>query len=75
MFTAGTIGLQEFIPSTASANARDFLTRSLELDPAKRATAAELLQHPFVTQPRLEEGIKDVLRDIFISANLDMSGI
>jgi hypothetical protein len=75
MFTAGTAGLQDCIPSTVSANARDFLTRSLELDPAKRATAAELLQHPFVTQPKLEDGIKDVLRDIFISANLDMSGI
>jgi serine/threonine protein kinase len=38
------------LPKTAQASpaARDFLARALERDPAKRACAAELLQHPWL---------------------------
>lgn len=66
---------QQHIPSRASEQARDFLSRCLEMDPSKRATADELLEHPFVTQPRLHEGIKDVLRGVFVSNSLALSGI
>lgn len=66
---------QHHIPSRASEQARDFLGKCLEMDPSKRATAAELLEHPFVTQPRLHEGIKDVLRGVFVSNSLALSGI
>jgi len=55
--------------------AKDFLSKCLEINPKKRATAAELLEHPFVTQPKLEEGIKDVLRGVFVSNSLALSGI
>jgi serine/threonine protein kinase len=70
-----TTPAQHHIPSRASEQARDFLGRCLEMDPSKRATAVELLEHPFVTQPRLHEGIKDVLRGVFVSNSLALSGI
>jgi thiamine kinase-like enzyme len=75
MYYIGTEGCKHHIPSRASEQARDFLGRCLEMDPSKRATAVELLEHPFVTQPRLHEGIKDVLRGVFVSNSLALSGI
>eukprot|EP00029_Vermamoeba_vermiformis_P005987 TRINITY_DN2228_c0_g1_i1.p2 TRINITY_DN2228_c0_g1~~TRINITY_DN2228_c0_g1_i1.p2 ORF type:complete len:324 (+),score=105.45 TRINITY_DN2228_c0_g1_i1:886-1857(+) len=75
MYYIGTEGCKHHIPSRASEQARDFLGRCLEMDPSKRATADELLEHPFVTQPRLHEGIKDVLRGVFVSNSLALSGI
>ncbi|XP_039117882.1 mitogen-activated protein kinase kinase 4-like [Dioscorea cayenensis subsp. rotundata] len=40
-------------PETASSNFRDFISRCLQKDPASRSTAAQLLQHPFITECRL----------------------
>ncbi|KIY43393.1 Pkinase-domain-containing protein [Fistulina hepatica ATCC 64428] len=37
------------IPSDISSEAQDFLERTFELDPEARPSAAELLQHPFIT--------------------------
>lgn len=75
VYSVLTSDSQHHIPSRASEQARDFLSRCLEMDPSKRATADELLEHPFVTQPRLHEGIKDVLRGVFVSNSLALSGI
>jgi len=75
MFTAASAGLQDAIPARASENARDFLSRCLEINPKKRWTAEQLLAHPFVTAPKLEEGIRDVLRGVFVSNSLALSGI
>ena len=36
-------------PEKWSNGFRDFLDRCLQLDPSKRATATELVEHPFVT--------------------------
>ncbi|MFS7981163.1 putative mitogen-activated protein kinase kinase STE-STE7 family [Helianthus anomalus] len=36
-------------PATASPEFRDFVSRCLQRDPARRWTAAKLLQHPFVS--------------------------
>ncbi|KAM0065901.1 putative mitogen-activated protein kinase kinase STE-STE7 family [Helianthus debilis subsp. tardiflorus] len=36
-------------PANASAEFRDFVGRCLQMDPARRWTAAQLLRHPFVT--------------------------
>lgn len=75
MFTAAADGISDAIPAKASSMAKDFLNKCLIVNPAKRATAEELLAHPFVTQPKLEEGIKDVLRGVFVSNSLALSGI
>lgn len=75
MFTAASAGLQTAIPARASENARDFLSKCLEINPKKRWTAEQLLTHPFVTAPKLEEGIRDVLRGVFVSNSLALSGI
>lgn len=44
--THGTPDLQE--PEKASGELKDFLSKALELDPEKRASAKELLDHPFM---------------------------
>ena len=44
--TNGTPKLKR--PDRASSICRDFLAKSLEVDVAKRATCAELLDHPFM---------------------------
>lgn len=75
MFTAASAGLASAIPPRASENARDFLSKCLEINPKKRWTADQLLAHPFVTAPKLEEGIRDVLRGVFVSNSLALSGI
>lgn len=75
MFTAATDGLKMAIPDRASPEARDFLSQCLEINPKKRATATELLDHPFVTQEDLELGIEEVLRGVFVSNSLALSGI
>ncbi|GKB57263.1 mitogen-activated protein kinase kinase 5-like protein [Tanacetum coccineum] len=36
-------------PSTASTEFQDFVRCCLQIDPARRWTAAQLLRHPFVT--------------------------
>jgi mitogen-activated protein kinase kinase 1 len=40
----------ELDPNMYSANLRSFVDRCLTKDPAQRATADELLQHPFITE-------------------------
>eukprot|EP01121_Diplochlamys_sp_Union-15-3_P007629 TRINITY_DN1955_c0_g1_i1.p1 TRINITY_DN1955_c0_g1~~TRINITY_DN1955_c0_g1_i1.p1 ORF type:complete len:101 (+),score=8.57 TRINITY_DN1955_c0_g1_i1:139-441(+) len=69
MFQVGTEGLfKSAIPTRekTSERCRDFLTNCLEQEPEARATAPELLEHPFVNQPQLSEGIQQVLRGIFM---------
>jgi protein-serine/threonine kinase len=44
--TNGTPKLKK--PSNSSETCRDFLSRCLEVDPNKRASAEELLSHPFM---------------------------
>eukprot|EP00249_Psilotum_nudum_P023079 c28743_g1_i5 orf=176-2383(+) len=38
------------IPDTISEDACDFIRKCLDIDPRRRPTAAELLEHPFVSQ-------------------------
>lgn len=75
LYTSSTKGLKSYIPSHASDMAKDFLKRCLTINQKKRATAEELLRHPFVTQPNLSVGIEDVLRTIFVKNSLALSGI
>jgi len=67
MFRAATIGVYDVIPDSLSDECKDFLKRCLVIDPAKRATAEELLLHPYVSKPNLGQGIDKVLKSIFVT--------
>ncbi|KAL1366269.1 hypothetical protein HN51_014112 [Arachis hypogaea] len=41
------------IPETLSKDARDFILECLQVNPSKRPTAAQLLEHPFLRRPFL----------------------
>jgi len=70
MFMAATEGLTSEIPDIVTDKARDFLLQGLQMDPDKRAKAADLLQHPWVHQPKIGNGIKEILKQIFLSNSL-----
>nr|CCC92130.1 putative mitogen-activated protein kinase 3 [Trypanosoma congolense IL3000] len=44
----GVLNMRKLVPGLTSPDGIDFLTRMWELDPQKRPSAAELLQHPFM---------------------------
>jgi len=67
MFHVATKGLVDQIPETVTPECREFLTACLVVDPAKRVMPPELLKLAWVTAERLEEGIVDVLRNIFLN--------
>jgi len=67
MFTVATKGLVHTIPFSASNECKDFLTNCLVIDQEKRHMPPQLLKHKFVTQPNLEEGIVDILRNVFLN--------
>jgi len=70
MFLACTDGLANTIPDRASPHAKDFLKQCLVIDPDKRATADELLKHPWISQPNVEIGLVDILKHIFLPIGL-----
>jgi hypothetical protein len=70
MFTAATDGLSSQIPANATANAKDFLEKCLQIDPNDRAKPGDLLQHPWVKQTKIGKGIVEVLKQIFLSNSL-----
>lgn len=49
LFHIGTTKSHPPIPEHLSADAKDFLIKCLQKEPCLRASASELLQHPFVT--------------------------
>jgi len=75
MLMAATRGLKDQIPETASADAKEFLGSCLTVDPDERATAEQLLKHNWVMQPNLEEGIDQILYQIFLSNSLSVLGL
>jgi len=75
MLMTATQGLKDQIPEKATADARDFLSRCLVVNPNKRATAEQLLQHNWFKQPVLDEGISEVLYQIFLSNSLSILGL
>lgn len=50
IFKIGTSGAKPTFPSDISADAVDFLSKSFEIDQARRPNATELLEHAFVSK-------------------------
>jgi len=75
MFMVATRGLADQIPDVATSDARDFLNRCLVLDPNKRATPDQLLKHHWLKQSNLDDGICEVLYQIFLSNSLSVLGL
>jgi len=67
MFKAATDGLTSCIPPDTSNQAKDFILQCLVIDPDKRKTATELLDHPWVQQDKLDEGIIEALDAVFVT--------
>ena len=74
MFLVATKGLNDQIPSTATPAAKAFLQRCMILDPEKRPNVVELLKDPWVTRPKLNAGIEEVLRQVFLTASFQTLG-
>jgi len=67
MFLVGSQGLTDQIPKTASTDAKNFITRCLQPNPAERSTAVELLEDPWTNRSGISKGVSDVIRDIFLN--------
>ncbi|KAM6190787.1 mitogen-activated protein kinase kinase kinase 6 [Sarcoramphus papa] len=52
MFKVGMFKMHPEVPESMSDKAKTFILRCFQADPAKRATAAELLQEPFLANAR-----------------------
>lgn len=48
------------VPESLSKEARDFILQCLQVNPNKRPTASQLLDHPFVKRPLLLSPISPV---------------
>eukprot|EP01125_Pyxidicula_operculata_P020490 TRINITY_DN7589_c0_g1_i1.p1 TRINITY_DN7589_c0_g1~~TRINITY_DN7589_c0_g1_i1.p1 ORF type:complete len:725 (+),score=168.33 TRINITY_DN7589_c0_g1_i1:279-2177(+) len=70
IFKSATTGILDQLPSNTDSSIMDFMKKCLTQDPQKRATAKELLDHPWVNQPKLSKGIVDALDAIFLSKQL-----
>eukprot|EP01130_Rhizamoeba_saxonica_P017429 TRINITY_DN8444_c0_g1_i1.p1 TRINITY_DN8444_c0_g1~~TRINITY_DN8444_c0_g1_i1.p1 ORF type:complete len:1244 (-),score=248.17 TRINITY_DN8444_c0_g1_i1:64-3795(-) len=75
LWATATSGLFDRVPETASDGCRNFLQLCLETDPNIRSSAAELLEHEWIYRNGLSEGIRDVIKGIFMVDTLDSLGI
>eukprot|EP01087_Luapelamoeba_hula_P024401 TRINITY_DN9278_c0_g1_i4.p1 TRINITY_DN9278_c0_g1~~TRINITY_DN9278_c0_g1_i4.p1 ORF type:complete len:574 (-),score=59.51 TRINITY_DN9278_c0_g1_i4:62-1783(-) len=77
MFLYATVGVtQPFAEGSSWSEAfRDFLGRALQVDPARRATAAELLAHPFIRKACGDKEMAKILRHIFMTSAMDEAGL
>ncbi|KAK3098661.1 hypothetical protein FSP39_021712 [Pinctada imbricata] len=64
MFKVGFYKMHPEIPSTMSEKAKEFLLRSFEPEPSNRATAEELLKHPFIVDTLSSKRRKKKVPDV-----------
>jgi len=72
MFKAATSGVMDLIPDNADDRAKDFVRKCLSMDPDQRPPISDLLTHPWLTQPNLDEGIQETLDAIFLVRQMDL---
>lgn len=68
MFTFGTVGCPDPLnePAKWSPTFKDFLAQCLQVDPAQRATARQLLRHPFVLKTAAQKQMAHLINQIFM---------
>jgi len=73
VYKVGTEGLLHLVPQLKDigGSAKDFLTKCLQMKPEDRQTAAELLEHRWVNQAKMDMGIKLLMKQIFVSKSVD----
>ncbi|KAK5579766.1 hypothetical protein RB653_009452 [Dictyostelium firmibasis] len=75
MFTVATDGATGFDDPTLWSDCfKDFLSLCLKQDPAERATAEELLKHPFIKKADSRDNMENILKKIFLTNSLMNSG-
>eukprot|EP01132_Coremiostelium_polycephalum_P000899 gene899-1124_t len=76
MFTVATEGADTVFdePELWSDCFKDFLSRCLKMDPSERATAADLLLHPFIKKADSRDNMENILKKIFLTNSLMNSG-
>ncbi|KYQ90593.1 putative protein serine/threonine kinase [Tieghemostelium lacteum] len=75
MFTVATEGATGFDhPELWSDVFKDFLSLCLKMEPSERATAVELLQHPFIKKADTRDNMENILKKIFLTNSLMNSG-
>lgn len=62
--------LVEVSKATWSEHVYDFVSRCLVVDPSQRATASELLQHPFLKAASDQREMRRILKVLFLSNSL-----
>lgn len=68
-------GFTSKLPKDALPSCLHFFSRVFERDPNRRASVAELREHPWLKRPELGQGIQAVFQTIFFSNALsDMMG-
>jgi len=71
MYKVATEGLQPLVTGLdAKADVKDFLSKCLSMDPASRPTVMELLQHPWLKQPYLEDCFKILVKQVFLTKSV-----
>lgn len=75
MYTAGTVGLSASINPTWTPEFQSFLSNCLKVNPEERATAAELLEHPFLQKTDTRQTMETILTSIFLHRSLGNSGM
>ncbi|EGG18197.1 putative protein serine/threonine kinase [Cavenderia fasciculata] len=71
MFTVATEGATGFDePELWSDTFKDFLSLCLKIDPEERATAEQLLKHPFIKKADTRDNMENILKKIFLTNSL-----
>jgi len=72
MYKVATEGLLPVVSQLKEGSeARDFITRCLQMNPDYRETCTELLEHSWLHPSKMDIGIKVLLRQIFVHKGVD----
>jgi len=72
LYMVGTQGLLPLLSQVKSGpEAKDFLSKCLQMNPEERSSSSQLLQHTWLHPSKMDIGIKVLLRQIFVHKGVD----